>query len=70
MGRTSNDVLLHTSRALISTSMKLLSWLLRSYFNSFHQNYDYPGRLKGEPGMHGGDGNAGVKVDRVHFKKI
>lgn len=25
---------------------------------------------KGEPGMHGVDGNAGVEVGGVHFKKI
>ena len=25
---------------------------------------------KGEPDMHGVDGNAGVKVGKVHFKKI
>lgn len=65
MGRTSNDVPLHTSRfheIVVMVTEKLLQFISSKIMIIQEE--------KSEPGMHGVDGNAGVKVGGVHFKKI
>lgn len=72
MGRTSNDLPLHTSRALISTQYfyEIVVMVTEKLLQFISSKIMIIQEEKSEPGMHGVDGNAGVKVGRVHFKKI
>ena len=54
------------SGVLISTSIKLLSWLSRDYFDSFLIIQG----AKGEPGIHGVNVNTSFKVGKIYIWHI
>ena len=54
------------SGVLISTSIKLLSWLSRDYFDSFLIIQG----AKGEPGIYGVNVNASFKVGKIYIWHI